>query len=81
MEKKYLKKITSALSAVVFLSTIVLPGNLFAQTKETQYFPIPSSRVGPYSAMGTGYYGAQIDYMNYVNATGGVNGVMLTWQE
>ena len=51
MEKKYLKKITSALSAVVFLSTIVLPGNLFAQTKETQYFPIPSSRVGPYSAM------------------------------
>jgi len=48
---------------------------------ETQYFPIASSRVGPYSAMGTGYYGAQIDYMNYVNMNGGVNGVMLTWQE
>ena len=31
--------------------------------------------------MGTGYYGAQIDYMNYVNINGGVNGVMLTWQE
>ena len=31
--------------------------------------------------MGTGYYGAQIDYMNYINMTGGVNGVMLTWQE
>ena len=31
--------------------------------------------------MGTGYYGAQIDYMNYVNMNGGVNGVMLTWQE
>ena len=81
MVKKYIKKITSAISAAVFLTTIILPANLFAQTKETQYFPIPSSRVGPYSAMGTGYYGAQIDYMNYVNATGGVNGVMLTWQE
>jgi branched-chain amino acid transport system substrate-binding protein len=81
MINKYLKKITSALSAGIFFTAIVLPGNLFAQTKETQYFPIPSSRVGPYSAMGTGYYGAQIDYMNYVNATGGVNGVMLTWQE
>ena len=31
--------------------------------------------------MGTGYYGAQIDYMNYINMNGGVNGVMLTWQE
>jgi len=48
---------------------------------ETQYMPVASSRVGPYSAMGTGYYGAQIDYMNYVNMNGGVNGVMLTWQE
>ena len=49
-----------------------------AVAQETQYFPIASSRVGPYSAMGTGYYGAQIDYLNYVNMNGGVNGVMLT---
>jgi len=52
-----------------------------AAAEETQYFPIASSRVGPFSAMGTGYYGAQIDYLNYVNMNGGVNGVMLTWQE
>ena len=31
-----------------------------AQAQE-QYFGIPSSRVGPYSAMGTGYYGGIID--------------------
>jgi branched-chain amino acid transport system substrate-binding protein len=31
--------------------------------------------------MGTGYYGGIIDYLQYVNMTGGVNGVMLTWQE
>jgi branched-chain amino acid transport system substrate-binding protein len=58
---------------------MVLPQNSFAA--ETQYFPVASSRVGPYSAMGTGYYGAQIDYMNYVNANGGVNGVKLEFQE
>lgn len=52
-----------------------------AAAQETQYFPVASSRVGPYSAMGTGYYGAQIDYMNYVNMNGGVNGVMLEWEE
>ncbi|MDX2264708.1 MAG: ABC transporter substrate-binding protein [Hyphomicrobiales bacterium] len=47
-----------------------------------QYFGVPSSRVGPYSAMGTGYYGGIIDYMNYVNMKeGGVNGVKLTWEE
>lgn len=61
------------------LAGLALPEMATAQ--ETQYFPIASSRVGPYSAMGTGYYGAQIDYLNYVNMNGGVNGVMLTWQE
>jgi branched-chain amino acid transport system substrate-binding protein len=58
-----------------------LPSAAAAQAKE-QYFGIPSSRVGPYSAMGTGYYGGIIDYLNYVNIkSGGVNGVKLTWQE
>ena len=52
-----------------------------AQAQE-QYFGIPSSRVGPYSAMGTGYYGGIIDYLNYVNMKhGGVNGVKLTYEE
>ena len=49
---------------------------------DTQYFPIPSMRVGPYNAMGTGIYGGQIDYLNYVNIKyGGVNGVKLVWEE
>src|SRR5690349_16733549 len=47
-----------------------------------QYFGIPSSRVGPYSAMGTGYYGGIIDYLNYTNIKhNGVNGVKLTYEE
>ena len=80
MIKSCIRKILSTVSVVGLLcSTMVLPQNSFGE--ETQYFPVASSRVGPYSAMGTGYYGAQIDYMNYINMTGGVNGVMLTWQE
>ena len=68
-----------ALAVCAVGTALALPDMAAAQ--ETQYFPIASSRVGPYSAMGTGYYGAQIDYLNYVNMNGGVNGVMLTWQE
>ena len=68
-----------ATAALAVAATLALPEPVVAQ--ETQYFPVASSRVGPFSAMGTGYYGAQIDYMNYVNMNGGVNGVMLTWQE
>ena len=75
-----LKKISAVcVMMTAFISGMILPQTVYSG--ETQYFPIASSRVGPYSAMGTGYYGAQIDYMNYVNMTGGVNGVMLTWQE
>ena len=37
MINKYLKKIISAISAAVFLTTIILPANLFAQTKRTKY--------------------------------------------
>ncbi|MGD1871014.1 MAG: ABC transporter substrate-binding protein, partial [Neomegalonema sp.] len=68
-----------AIATTTTFSALTLPTS--ATADEVQYFPVASSRVGPYSAMGTGYYGAQIDYMNYVNMNGGVNGVMLTWQE
>lgn len=48
---------------------------------DEQYLGIPSIRVGPYNVMGTGYYGGEIDYLNYVNMNGGVNGVKLVWEE
>ncbi|MEM6760296.1 MAG: ABC transporter substrate-binding protein [Pseudomonadota bacterium] len=79
MNLKRLRTNLAAAVASVTALAVVAPEAAIAQ--ETQYFPVASSRVGPYSAMGTGYYGAQIDYMNYVNMNGGVNGVMLTWQE
>lgn len=59
-----------------------LAGAATTAQADTQYFPIPSMRVGPYNAMGTGIYGGQIDYLNYVNIKyGGVNGVKLVWEE
>ncbi len=66
----------AALSACVAISAMPT-----AALADEQYFGIPSNRVGPYAAMGTGYYGGIIDYLNYVNLKGGVNGVKLTWTE
>lgn len=68
-----------AASSLLAFAFAPLPAQ--AQGKE-QYFGVPSIRVGPYAAMGTGYYGGIIDYLNYVNMKeGGVNGVKLTWDE
>ena len=80
MLRNFYKRLVSSFVILgSFLALFAIPQHAYSE--ESQYFPIASSRVGPYSAMGTGYYGAQIDYMNYVNMNGGVNGVMLTWQE
>ncbi|WPP47022.1 ABC transporter substrate-binding protein [Pseudomonas sp. AN-1] len=54
---------------------------LSAHAEGEQYFPLQSYRVGPYAAGGTGFFGGFIDYLKYVNAGGGVNGVKLTWSE
>lgn len=47
-----------------------------------QYIGMPSYRVGPYAAGGSGIFGGMIDYFQMINARdGGVNGVKLTWEE
>ncbi|VVO56377.1 hypothetical protein PS838_00553 [Pseudomonas fluorescens] len=60
---------------------ISLSAAFTAQADNEQYFPLQSYRVGPYAAGGTGFFGGFIDYLKYVNANGGVNGVKLTWSE
>jgi branched-chain amino acid transport system substrate-binding protein len=66
----------------VVIAAVALAAPLASAQAQEQYFGVPSSRVGPYSAMGTGYYGGIIDYLNYVNMKqGGVNGVKLTYEE
>src|SRR5499425_3640156 len=71
--------IRSILAACALAAAVSAPA--MAQQPE-QYFAVPSTRVGPYNAQGTGIYGGMIDYFNYVNIKhGGVNGVKLTYEE
>ncbi len=57
------KSIRRALPGLVAAGAIAALAPMPAYADE-QYFGIPSSRVGPYAAMGTGYYGGIIDYIN-----------------
>ncbi|MEM7024455.1 MAG: ABC transporter substrate-binding protein [Pseudomonadota bacterium] len=59
------------------LSSVALP----AQAQDTQYFPLLSYRTGPFGANGAQLANGQIDLLKLVNARGGVNGVMLSWEE
>lgn len=56
-------------------------GGVSAAPGKSQYFPLQSYRVGPYAAGGSGFFGGFIDYMQLINAQGGVNGVPLSWAE
>jgi branched-chain amino acid transport system substrate-binding protein len=51
-----------------------------AQAKE-QFFPLLSYRTGPYAPNGTPWANAKQDYLKYINAQGGINGVKLSWEE
>lgn len=74
------KSFRHAVAGVALLAGLLGLG-VTARAAEEQYIAIPSIRVGPYNVMGTGYFGGEIDYLQYVNMTGGVNGVKFTWQE
>ena len=77
-----LRRIFPSITVASVLAAVAASSSPAMAQAQEQYFGIPSSRVGPYSAMGTGYYGGIIDYLNYVNMKhGGVNGVQLTYEE
>jgi len=67
-------------AAIVAGITLAASGAALAQPAE-QYIALPSYRVGPYAAGGSGFYGGIIDYFNLVNLSGGVNGVKIAWEE
>jgi len=72
-------KLRSILATCALVAATVAASTAMA---DQQYIAIPSIRVGPYNAMGTGYFGGEIDYLNYVNMKyGGVNGVKLVYKE
>jgi len=66
-------------SALLGLTMLGVAATATAQSE--QFIPILSYRVGPYAAGGSGYFGGAIDYFNLVNATGGINGVKIVYEE
>jgi len=64
----------------IAVASSIAASSAWAQPAE-QFVALPSYRVGPYAAGGSGFYGGIIDYFNLVNANGGVNGVKISWEE
>ena len=64
----------------IAVASSIVASSAWAQAAE-QFVALPSYRVGPYAAGGSGFYGGIIDYFNLVNANGGVNGVKISWEE
>ncbi len=74
-----MKTIKSLLLGAAFAGAAMgVAGTALAQE---QFIALPSYRVGPYAAGGSGFFGGIIDYFNLVNLSGGVNGVKISWEE
>jgi branched-chain amino acid transport system substrate-binding protein len=74
-----MKCIKSLLLGAAFVSAAM--GVASSVQAQEQFIALPSYRVGPYAAGGSGFYGGAIDYFNLVNLNGGVNGVKIVWEE
>lgn len=72
-----LKSLALALAAV---SALAGTAPAFAQAKE-QFFPLLVYRTGPYAPNGTPWANGKQDYIKLVNATGGINGVKIAFEE
>ena len=70
-----MKFINKALVAAAFATAAL------SASAQEQFIPALSYRVGPYAAGGSGFFGGVIDYMNLINASGGINGVKMTYEE
>jgi len=81
MRRKSMDGIRFALAGLAVVAASLGAQPAFAQAKE-QFIGLPSYRVGPYAAGGSGVFGGWIDYMTLVNERdGGINGVKLVWEE
>ncbi|RZL83007.1 MAG: ABC transporter permease, partial [Variovorax sp.] len=73
-------KLKSIALAIAAVSALVGAAPAMAQAKE-QFFPLLVYRTGPYAPNGTPWANGKQDYIKYVNATGGINGVKITYEE
>jgi branched-chain amino acid transport system substrate-binding protein len=74
-----LKSITLALAAASAVGMLASPAAM-AQAKE-QFFPVLVYRTGAYAPNGVPFANGYVDYLKYVNAKGGMNGVKISFEE
>jgi branched-chain amino acid transport system substrate-binding protein len=74
-----LKSITLALAAASAVSMLTSTAAV-AQAKE-QFFPVLVYRTGAYAPNGVPFANGYVDYLKYVNAKGGMNGVKISFEE
>ena len=79
MRREMLKLSRVALFALAAVGSLAASR---ASAEGEQFIGLPTYRVGPYAAGGSGIYGGWIDYMTLINEReGGINGVKLVWEE
>jgi len=72
--------IAAAAVAVAGLGTVATLPVAHAQAKE-QFFPVLVYRTGAYAPNGVPFANGYVDYLKYVNAKGGINGVKVSYEE
>ena len=73
-------KIKSIALTAVAVASVVASSAAVAQAKE-QFFPVLVYRTGAYAPNGVPFANGYVDYLKYVNAKGGLNGVKITFEE
>ncbi|MFZ9420854.1 MAG: ABC transporter substrate-binding protein, partial [Burkholderiaceae bacterium] len=66
--------------AAASLSATLGVTSALAQAKE-QFFPVLVYRTGAYAPNGVPFANGYVDYLKYVNAKGGINGVKISFEE
>jgi branched-chain amino acid transport system substrate-binding protein len=75
-----LRNLVLAAAMVAAAATSALTTPAFAQAKE-QFFPVLVYRTGAYAPNGVPFANGYVDYLKYVNAKGGINGVKVVFEE
>ena len=71
---------TAAAVCAAGLASLATAPSAFAQAKE-QFFPVLVYRTGAYAPNGVPFANGYVDYLKYVNAKGGINGVKISFEE
>ncbi|NMF90045.1 ABC transporter substrate-binding protein [Aromatoleum petrolei] len=74
-------KAIALVAALAAFGTGTLSAPAAAQQANEQFFPLLVYRTGAYAPNGTPWANGKQDYVKYVNATGGINGVKIAWEE